>query len=283
MRRVLPIVSLGFALASCGQITPEHVGEGHLSIRWFEDPTYGARHDVSGSFLRDPQRTLALSPGCTSTAVDGCTFVSCPPTPPPITDAGGPIGSEQDDAEGGAGTPGPSYATSGKLTISGLLPASKGSITIAAPARGRYEDQGARKLWNGGETIRITTEGAEVPAFDQYVVAPTPVDLTSPTMVDGLAVDRTKPLRFAWNGTTAGRVQLVLQNYPHGDLLTCVRPTASGEAQIDASTLGLVSSGAVYVMVTFQNEIVTTESGWTLTTVLENFPAGDNFVTAQFF
>lgn len=282
MRRVLVIVSLGFALASCGQITPEHIGEGHLSIRWFEDPTIGARHDVSGSFLRDPQPTLGISPGCTSTASDGCTFVSCAPTPPPITDAGGPIGGDLDDS-GEAGAPGPSYWSSGKLTISGLLPASKGSITIAAPTRGTYEDRGARKLWNGGETIRITTEGAEVPAFDQYVVAPTPVELTAPTMVDGLAVDRTKPLRFAWNGTTAGRVQVLLQNYPEQQTLLCQRPTASGDAQISAAALGLLSSGAVYVSVTFQNEIVTTESGWTLTTVLETFPVGDHFITAKFF
>jgi hypothetical protein len=75
-------------------------------------------------------------------------------------------------------------------------------------ADGRYEivERTGSPLFEGGETVGVSSGGAEVPAFSLTMKAPLPLWLTAPrlTTVDGVAsVPASGPLTFSWPMTAA--------------------------------------------------------------------------------
>ena len=255
------------------------MGEAHFSIVWSEDSA-GAHHGVSGAFIRDPQ-PVPPSGACTTEEIDGCTLVECPPIVP--VDAGAPVGSENDaptyPPEAGTSA---SYASAGIMTISGLLPQGQGSIVIGNPPPYPlfYQENGQRKLWDGGEPIAIDFSGDAVPPMHQTITAPTPVQLTTPMMHDGLVADRTSPFDVAWSGTSAGSVKIFLQLWPLQTLI-CMRDASSGATSITPATLSHLGSGTANLEISFVDAATLDQGGWTLTTTLETYPSGTHFAQIQ--
>ncbi|MFO0679398.1 MAG: hypothetical protein U0169_22925 [Polyangiaceae bacterium] len=95
--------------------------------------------------------------------------------------------------------------SAGTLTVSGGTRA----LTLTPTATKAYatESSSTLGLWTGGSTLTFRAEGADVPAFEASLVAPSKLTLTEPVPAAGsLALVKADGLHVAWTGSSSGRV-----------------------------------------------------------------------------
>lgn len=135
--------------------------------------------------------------------------------------------------------------TAGTVTISG------GKKTVTLSGQSTFTD--TMPLWNGGETLTIMANGADVPAFTSQATAPSQVVVTAPvpttSAMPTVAVDRTKDWTIAWTGGSAGSVRISLrfntfQPGVYMTLLDCSYPSAGNSATIPQAVLQQLPQGA---------------------------------------
>lgn len=184
---------------------------------------------------------------CTQQTVGGCTVSQC--------------GNGTGNDGGGAAA-----ASAGTIDVSG---ASKPLQLV--PNGTTYDSATSQtKLLSGGEQLDVKASGAEVPAFDLKVTAPTYVTVTTPVFPTSgkLTVDRSKALALAWSGGTIGNVTAVVgANSASGSVsVLCQFPAATGSASIPAAALGNLPSSPTSASMAVQvtNGTTTVVGGWSL-------------------
>jgi len=114
-----------------------------------------------------------------------------------------------DYTNGGDQTP-PTGAvqSAGTLTVGGTSPTFSLEYNAATMLYGAVPMVPTDKLlFIGGTTITFAAAGADVPAFSDSVVAPTPLTIASPALSSGsLSIDTSKDLVFVWTGASVGNV-----------------------------------------------------------------------------
>jgi hypothetical protein len=173
--------------------------------------------------------------------------------------------------QGGTQTGGNPTATkapdAGEITIAG-------STTVkldAAADTGAYKPgSGQVELFAAGADISVKAAGATVPAFDQKVVGPGQITVTSTWPAAGTAfdVDRTKDINLVWTGGTAGDVTASLVSNASGKTgtVSCKFPAADGKGTIPAAALAklvVTAQGAISVSASNTNDF--TQGDWKIT------------------
>jgi hypothetical protein len=143
-------------------------------------------NSVGAAFVDGPGNTLPK--GCQREVVGTCATVLC------------------DYANGGDQSPPPGAPTSaGTIAIGGTAMAFSLDYDRATTKYGVTPTVPTDKLlFAGGDTITFAAAGADVPAFADSLVAPTPITVTSPALP--LSIDTSKDLVFHWTGTSVGMV-----------------------------------------------------------------------------
>lgn len=160
---------------------------------------------------------LELDPDdCTGGLREG----SCCYRGPGATDGGLADDGGAPPTDGGPVTAG-ALAISIKGVVSGqMTPGGNGGY---APLTG--------KSWAPGDTLRVRAAGAEVPAFDEQVVAPTSLAVTSPLFTNPLAppqVKASEALRVTWNGAGGNRNYVTLRTLSaDGPSVVCTTTTGN--------------------------------------------------------
>jgi hypothetical protein len=165
---------------------------------------------------------------CTTETVDGCTIVDC------VASAGGSAGELE-------------LLEAGTVSIAGGAQ----SVTLSPGATKQYGAVTSAQvaLFDGGETLGMQASGsADLPAFEGSVVAPTPIDVTSPSFAQGAAIDRTTPLEVTWTGGAAGMVSFSVTTVETSSgqttattTLGCEAPASGGSLTVPAAALDRLS------------------------------------------
>lgn len=164
---------------------------------------------------------------CKTSTVDACTVNECDLT-----------GGSSSDA--GVVTP----PNAGTITVrGGMLPADGWSIEPKGSA-GTYTPMTSQEaVFKGGDSLRVSATGGDVPAFDNVSVhAPNDLELSQPTFdaQRRTTLDRTKDLDVAWSGASEGRVVIDVstsQANHHSVNIHCVVDAASGQAKVPSAAL----------------------------------------------
>jgi hypothetical protein len=225
----------------------------------------GTIRATSSVGLQPPFSGLAATfgdSGCTSFSVNECTVTRCPAAraarapqvadggveadalPPPIDGGipgdGGPIpdagsgdGGLLPDAGGDAG-PVPA-GTAGTITLTG----GSRPIVLEPDDQGLYPAAPLpdSPLWLGGESLRFSAAGAEVPAFQTVLTAPGEITIVEPAVGGGdLTLSRDAGLGLIWLGGQLG-FTVVLGISTPTVALSCSYPADSGSALVSPVAL----------------------------------------------
>lgn len=215
-------------------------------------------HSASAAFVR-AYPTASASGACTSTTSGDCVLYRCP------------IASSAADA--GAADPGAanSGASAGAIVVSGGT-----SAVRLVPSGGSYAAVTAQtKLWNGGESLTITADGAEVPAFTLRATAPSFVTVTTPVFPaagGSVVVARSGAFAVSWTGGSAGSVSANVGavTATTSTSITCTFPASSGAGSVPASLLAELPSSptSAYVSITGAASATAVVGGWDVRTTL---------------
>jgi hypothetical protein len=111
------------------------------------------------------------------------------------------------------------------------------------PTAGVYAAiNGAGALFHGGETLTVTADGKDVPAFTVAVTAPSQMTLTAPALpaaAGSLTVTRSAPFIATWTGGTSGTAVLAFSaaTSARATSATCAFPAADNKAEVPAAAL----------------------------------------------
>ena len=146
---------------------------------------------------------------------------------------GGGKAPEERDVSAGA-----MRVTGGTKTID-LVPSAKG--TYAAISRND-------SLWVGGETLTVTADGKDVPAFTLRLVAPSKVTLTAPalpTAKSSLEVTRRMPFLATWRPAASGEVVLYFDMATGANAFsaTCNFRASAGAGEVPAAAFSDFPAG----------------------------------------
>jgi hypothetical protein len=187
----------------------------------------------------------SLSSWCARSRDGACTVYTCPATGTP---------------DGGASE------SAGAITVSG------GSTLVSlAPSGGVYAPVTVRSqsLWQGGELLTVTAQGARVPSFAIDVVAPSYVTVTSPSWAAAgapMLVDRALPFAATWTGGGAGSVYLVVTatTATTTTSVVCIFPATDGAGAIPTADLAALPLSPTTASVAIESVdwTDTTASGW---------------------
>ena len=99
-------------------------------------------------------------------------------------------------------------------------------------------------LFTGGETLKATALGGDVPAFTATVTAPTLAKITSPAKPASfmLAVDRAHDLAVTWTGGGGGKLQVFVSG--GNKQVTCRFDASAGAGTVPAAVLGMLPTGS---------------------------------------
>ena len=105
-------------------------------------------------------------------------------------------------------------------------------------------------LWHGGETITVTGDGKDVPAFTTTLTAPSKLTLTAPalppTQNDLLIVTKSVDFSATWTGASSGQMVLYF-DAADGSMAytsTCTFNASDGKATVPAAALAPFPKGS---------------------------------------
>jgi hypothetical protein len=237
-----------------GSSTPNRGGGVYLTSWDYAIGTTPVRgHSASAAFVR-AYPTASTGGACTSTTSGDCILYRCP------------IASSTGDA--GAASTG---ASAGAIVVSGGA-----SAVRLVPSGGSYAAVTAQtKLWNGGEALTITADGAEVPAFTLRATAPSFVTVTTPVFPaagGSVVVARSRAFAVSWTGGSAGSVSANVgaATATTSTSITCTFPASSGAGSVPASLLAELPSSptSAYVSITGAASANAVVGGWDVRTTL---------------
>ncbi|MBK6696043.1 MAG: hypothetical protein IPG50_28110 [Myxococcales bacterium] len=123
------------------------------------------------------------------------------------------------------------------------------AINIVPASDKTYEPvSGATPLWSGGETLEVSAQGQDVPAFATSLVAPSKLTVTAPALpaaAGSLAVTRSAPFTATWAGVSTGSVVLYFEAATGSNAFTatCTFPAADTTASVPAAAFAEFPAG----------------------------------------
>ncbi len=219
-----------------------------------------------GVYLTSYDYTVASTPvvGMTASAAFSGTY-STAPGPCTVAPAGDACTITQCTAGSGGDAGAPVAVSAGAITITG------GTTPVNLTPNGSGYDavNGKTTLWNGGEELHAVAAGADVPAFDVKLTAPSYVTITAPVFPSqggSVAIVRSQGLNVAWTGGAAGDVRVTVYggSAQQTVTVTCNFPAAGGSGTLSASLLGNLPAGGTTNGITMQvvSETNTVVSNW---------------------
>lgn len=158
-----------------------------------------------------------------------------------------------------------STASAGEIDLEG------GATPIAIkPAYGGY-DVPAGVPFRGGETLTFHAAGADVPAFDATLTAPSAITMTS-VPKDGEAVDKSKPIVLAWTGGAEGFVRFNFDTMPD-ERVTCIVPAKDGQMTVPPELLAALTGTSAAAHLEHYTRTRVTPDGWTIDVEAVTLPA----------
>jgi hypothetical protein len=136
------------------------------------------------------------------------------------------------------------------------------SILLAPDAAGHYSNPAGKDgTWAPGTELRLSSAGAEVPAFSAVLHAPPALHVVEPRVSGGaVPIDRRAGLRVRWETATgdAGDVRVALRQelatarglsaLQAGVSIDCFFPRAAGTGILPAEALAELQAGEANVM-----------------------------------
>jgi hypothetical protein len=171
---------------------------------------------ASASFVEASSTRPATA--CTEETVEACVLTRCPL--PAATNAATP-----------------DQKSAGAITLS----FGSQSVELLPSSTGGYKPLSKGSLWSAGDSIGVSAEGADVPAFDTAVDAPAPINVMTPQFVMGgsvgivALVPADGDIPIAWSSTgSSGRVEVVLTTRAEDEsyAATCTYDGATREATL---------------------------------------------------
>ena len=129
---------------------------------------------------------------------------------------------------------------------------------------------GKTALWSGGETLVVTADGKDVPAFSTSLIAPSKLTLTAPALPStpngSLAVTRSADLAATWAGTSSGQVVLYFDaaESTKAYSTTCTFSAKDGKATVPAGAFADYPKGAGTFNFYVKEVATTSAIGWSI-------------------
>ena len=124
---------------------------------------------------------------------------------------------------------------------------------------------GNESLWNGGETLTVSADGKDVPAFTTSFKAPGKITLSAPAPTAGaLTVTRSAGVTATFSGTSSGAVVLYfdIASGQQAFTVTCTFDASLGSAQIPAAAFADFPAGDGTFNFYVKESRVVSPSGW---------------------
>ncbi len=165
----------------------------------------------------------------------------------------------------GSGTPPTDVpASAGIFHVSGGTK----TVDVTPKSDGTYDPvSGATSLWSGGETLVVTGDGKDVPAFMTSLVAPAKLTLTAPAVApSGLTVTRSMPFTATWSAATSNDVVLYFDTTSGSSAysVTCTFKASDGMAQVPAAAFAGFPAGAGTFNFYAKASSTVTPAAWTV-------------------
>ena len=209
--------------------------------------------------------------GCTTMKYGACEVQSCT-TSAPTTDGGFAI----------------TYTDSGPVKISGVR-VNDGTMTLTPGGYGYNTVSGAVALFYGGESVRWVAPGNAngAPGFDVALVAPTAVQVTSPTFVQGkVTASSTQDLAVTWSGSATVMTQLAAGTSAQSAVARCTFTGSSGIVPAGAIAAVRAVGGSASIMVMMESKATRNPDGWDMSFALQTYgliPSGIAVGTLELF
>jgi hypothetical protein len=154
-----------------------------------------------------------------------------------------------------------------------------GSINLDPQANGwyGYSDISAPAPWGPGDSLAVTAEGGDIPAFSASVVSPAPVQVAD----FGLTIDRHAPLVVRWTGNSPGWVTANLQWNNYAGQIRCSMRASAGVLVIPQEALALAGAGPGTMNIFDENVTTITAGKYTVlmsATIAANTPQLDKAI-----
>jgi len=213
---------------------------------------------ATGMMYRIPPITSGGGGSCTNTTKGSCDIQTCT--------------AGMTTTDGGLAI---TYTDSGPVKISGVQ-VNDGTMTLTPGGYGYVTVSGGVALFNGGDTVRWLAPGnpSGAPAFDVSLVAPTAVQVTAPTFVQGkVTASATQSLGVAWSGTTNTAVTVQLAGGTSGQsvLARCTFTGTSGVVPAEVVSAIRAVGGSASIMVMMESRATRNPDGWNIAFSLQTY------------
>lgn len=165
------------------------------------------------------------------------------------------------------------YTDSGPVKISGVR-VNDGTMTLTPGGYGYVTVSGAVALFWGGETVRWVAPGNAngAPGFDVSLVAPTSVQVTAPTFVQGkVTASSTQDLAVAWSGSATVMTQLAAGTSGQSAVARCSFTGSSGVVPAGAIAAVRSVGGSASIMVMMESRATRNPDGWDMSFALQTY------------
>jgi hypothetical protein len=212
---------------------------------------------ASGTMYRIPPGSSGGG-SCNTTTKGPCEVQTCDSGTTPTTDGGVAI----------------TYTNSGTIAISGV-DVNDGTMTLSPGAYGYTTVSGAVALFTGGATVRWLAPGnaSGGPAFDVSLPAPTAVQVTAPTFVQGkVSASASQDLTVSWSGSATVMTQLSAGAAGHSVVARCTFASgSSGVVPAAAVSAVAAAGGTPSIMVMMESRTTKMPDGWNLAFSLQTY------------
>lgn len=154
----------------------------------------------------------------------------------------------------------------------GAVHISGGSQKIdLVPAGATYNAvSGKTALWNGGETLTITADGKDVPAFSTSLTAPSKLTLTAPALPStpngALVITRNADLAATWTGSSTGQMVLYFDATTSTSAFatTCTFNASDGKGSVPAAAFSDYPKGGGTFNFYVKQTATAVAKGWSI-------------------
>jgi hypothetical protein len=244
--------------------TTQKIGTVSLSQSTFHaGPTTITSYTAVATFAEATGTSTTTTTGgtdpCKRSTEGDCSVLACDTSSLSGSDAGTVA------VDGGGPTKTP---TAGDITITGAK-----TITLSPGDNGTYSPKTEQvALWTDGGQVAVDAKGADVPAFQKSLAAPSPVTLTAPawpsTPGAAVPIDRSQDLAVTWSNGGAGDVQVTLTSAAgtKTGLITCKFAASGGSGTITKAALGnLVATATGTINISASSSDTVTAGDWQVT------------------